>query len=424
VKHFAPILVVLLVPTLAAAQDLSEEQVHDLKTLRSALETVDRLEQAGTLTADLAERYRRDQLELAGKVSGQVVPTRADLDELIRQNDRSRFWGFFTFINIVAVFAGVLLALALSWLFAVYLGPFLMTLPPVAWEFITYGVVALGMFSGAIWPVLGIWFVVPAALLLIGALSLTRHLHFPPPRPGDANDAAGMVPGQGWVTFTFSEFTALVCAIVWGIAAIYYRSYLLGFLTVMALQALLGFSAFVIPGCVGLGFRKEDGIPRATLASFVLLVVFVVLQITGQFEPVREGSREVSVIDPRSAADPRAPLVYFRPGAIFMGAFVYFLGLLLLATRFYSGSRGNYLLMQAVTIVSGVAAFYFGATFGIDALLGIGGTFFVLYLLEKYTELPWKDIGWAWGLLGFAALLYAAAYLAGHYPQYFLLGVK
>ena len=80
--------------------------------------------------------------------------------------------------------------------------------------------------------------------------------------------------------------------------------------------------------------------------------------------------------------------------------------------------------MQIITIASGVGAFFFGATFGINALLGIGDTFFVLYLLEKYAEIPWKEVGWAWGLLGLSGLLYASAWVASKYPEYFLLGLK
>ena len=37
-KHFAPILALLLVPTLAIAQELSDEQVNDLKTVRATLD--------------------------------------------------------------------------------------------------------------------------------------------------------------------------------------------------------------------------------------------------------------------------------------------------------------------------------------------------------------------------------------------------
>jgi hypothetical protein len=413
VKTARAVLVLLLTPALGAAQNLSEEQVADLKVVQATLRVVDRLEADGVLPADEAVRVRQDHLDLAARIAGQAVATPGDLDELVRQHDRSRFGGFFTFVNIVAVFAGILLAMAIGWLCWIYLAPLLAHLPPVGWEVLAYAGVTLGLLSGAIFPVLGIWFVVPAALLLIAALRFTRRLHFPPIRDGRPEPEEGVLPGEGWVRFSFSEFTALVCTVVWGIAAVYYRSYLLGFMSVLALEALLGFSVLVEPGMVGLGFRRGESVPRATVASFLILVTFVVLQIAGWFDPVRVEGRDVL---------PAA--VYFRPGALFMGAFVYFLGLLILASTFYSGKRGNYLLMQGITIVSGVAAFYFGATFGIDTLLGIGGTFFVLYLLEKYTELPWKEIGWAWGLLGFAALLYATAYLAGQFPAYFLLGLK
>jgi hypothetical protein len=395
VRTFA-ICLLLLSASPAPARDLAPEQVAYLKHLQATLQAIDDL----ALTPEQAERFRREHLALASKAAGEGIDTPAELGEIVRQHDGSRSAGYFTFVNIVVVFAGVLLALAIAWLCLVYVGPILMSLPPPAWEILAYAGVALGMTSGARWPALGVWLVVPAALLLMGALNLTHFLHFRiPPK-----DGATWRPGEGVVLFTYREFTALVCTLVWGAAAVYYHSYLLGFLSMMALQALVGFSALLVPGTVAVGFRRADSVPRATHASFVLLVAFVALHLTGHGEA--------------------PPLVYFRPGALFMGAFVYFLGLLILASRMYSGQRGNFVLMQVAMIASGVAAFFLGTTFGLDALLGIGGTFFVLYLLEKYTELPWRDIGWAWGLLGFAALLYGAAYLAGKYPQFFLTGIR
>lgn len=389
-------LILLLLAAPALAEDFSAEQVTYFKHLLGAVESIDAL----GLTAEQAERFRSEHLALASKVAGHGIDTPTALAELVRQHDGSKHAGYFTFVNIVAVFAGVLLALAILWLCAVYVAPLVLSLPPPAWEILAYAGVAFGMLSGARWPALGVWFVVPAALLLVPALRLTQRLHFRTSTP----DGAILQPGEGAVVFTFHEFIALVCAVVWGAAAVYYQSSLLGFLSMMALQMLLGFSVLVVPGLVALGFRRTDGVPRTTCASLVLLVAFVVLHVTGQGQ--------------------EPPLVYFRPGALFMGAFVYFLGLLILASRPYALRRGNYVLMQVVMSASGVAAFYLGTTFGIDTLLGIGGTFFVLYLLEKYTELPWRDIGWAWGLLGLAALLYGVAYLAGQYPQYFVTGIR
>jgi hypothetical protein len=78
--------------------------------------------------------------------------------------------------------------------------------------------------------------------------------------------------------------------------------------------------------------------------------------------------------------------------------------------------------MQALTIASGVLALYIGNTENIPLLRGIGGTFFVLYLLEKYYELPWDKIDWIWSLLGLAGILYATSLVVRLYPHYFFMG--
>jgi hypothetical protein len=399
VKKAHAVLWLLFLPAVVAAEGLSQDRVDELKTIQQDLQTVDRSVKNGTMSKDDAERFTKSQLQRAAQIAEQPVNSRDELDQLVKKYDRSRLWGFFTFINIVLVFAGFLLAIALVWLGVKYCGPLLVRMPATFIEVGVYALVGLGLLSGYLLPMLGIWFVVPACLVLVAALSLTRALHFRPPRRHP--EIEGVAPGRGAIEFDFSQFMALTCTLVWGAAAIVYESYLLGFMTMVALEAFLGFSAFVMPGVVGVGFAKSDAVPRATVASFAILVVYV-------------GGVVLDV--------PSGPLVYFRYGALFMGAFVYFLGLLILASRYYNARRGNYALMQVVTIVSGIAAFYLGATFEIGTLLGIGGTFFVLYLLEKYTELPWNHIGWAWSLLGFALLLYGAAYLAGKYPEYFLMG--
>ena len=122
----------------------------------------------------------------------------------------------------------------------------------------------------------------------------------------------------------------------------------------------------------------------------------------------------------------------FDTGCLFMGAFVYYLGLLVMSNKWYAcpkvadGERNvsRYLLMQVVTIASGFAAFYIGSTFNIGSLLGIGGTFFTIYLLEKYYEIPWKGVGWAWSLLGVALALYFFVGFATQNPQYFIWGIR
>ena len=176
-------------------------------------------------------------------------------------------------------------------------------------------------------------------------------------------------------------------------------------MTVMGIQAFLGFSVVVSPLCYSIGFSNEESVPRATMASFAILAAYVLMHIQGT---------------------PTGVWANFTTGALFMGGFVYYLGLLILSSRFYKpadcgGDRiVHYWAMQALTIVSGMLALYLGSTFQLPTLLGIGGTFFFLYLLEKYMEIPWGDIGWAWSLLGLSLGLYGAAKFAWGHPQYFL----
>jgi hypothetical protein len=44
-----------------------------------------------------------------------------------------------------------------------------------------------------------------------------------------------------------------------------------------------------------------------------------------------------------------------------------------------------------VTIIAGVGALFFGSVFHIDELQKIGGTFFILYCIEKLMEIPTRS---------------------------------
>jgi hypothetical protein len=397
------LLLALAVPSATCAQELSQEQVGRLKPIQEEIRVIDRLQEKDVLTSEQAAQARELELKEASGIAGQSIADPEALDHLVAKYDQARYSGVFTFANIIWFFAAVLLTLAVVVLGVLYLRPLFAELPLVFWELAAYAVALLGLASGWLWPVLGTWFVIPGCLLLIPALSLTWKLRIAK-KPEEVADAAeALEPGQGGVAFSFSQFAALCCTVVWGAAALYYQSHAAGFLAVMALEAFLGFSAFLVPGLVAFGFRREDVVPRATAISFLILAAYVILNITGTLA---------------------GPMRVFQEGALFMGAFVFYLGMLIMASRSYSGSRGNYALIQAATIVAGIGAFFFGAAFNIPTLLGIGGTFFVLYLLEKYSELPWKTVGWAWGLLGLAGILYGTAWVVGQYPQYFLLGLR
>lgn len=158
-------------------------------------------------------------------------------------------------------------------------------------------------------------------------------------------------------------FTTLM--VVWAIVALAYGSSLIGFIAVIALMGALGFSILITPLTYCIGFKDEAAIGRATTAAFLILGFFILLR----------------------QQDALADLLVFEKGALWMGSFVGYLGLLIASTRWYD-SKFDYPVMQLVTIIAGMGALFFGSVLAIPELLGIGGTFFVLYLLEKPFEIP------------------------------------
>jgi hypothetical protein len=163
--------------------------------------------------------------------------------------------------------------------------------------------------------------------------------------------------------------SAIMC-IAWSVAAVAYGSGIIGFIAVAALMSALGFSVLVTPLTYCIGFEDEAAVGRATSAAFAVLVAFVCVRAFG--------------LD-------ASFLGVFETGALFLGSFVGYLGLLIASSRWYDGRGRNYVLFQVVTVVAGIAALFVGSVFGIGELQKIGGTFFVLYGVEKILEIPAKS---------------------------------
>jgi hypothetical protein len=171
----------------------------------------------------------------------------------------------------------------------------------------------------------------------------------------------------------------------------------------VALESFLGFSVWVLPLCYVIGFRDKQVIPRAMVTSVFLLVIYFIMQNSAVAAPY---------------------FTIFSKGIVYMATFVYFIGLLITSSRYYlSKNDPSYLWMQLLTIVSGVAAMYVGSVFDAPELRGVGGTFFFLYILEKYAEIPRITKHWAWGTFGFGLLLYGLAMFMKAHPVYFLISV-
>jgi hypothetical protein len=191
-----------------------------------------------------------------------------------------------------------------------------------------------------------------------------------------------------------------ILTVVWSVTAVLYHSQLIGFAAVAALMGLLGFSAAVLPLCYVVGFKDDASVPRATFSGLAILAAYVAFS---------------------AAFADTAWLAPFSTGALFLGSFVGYLGLLIMSSRWYvfgNKSRGvlGYAGLNLLTVAAGVAAIVVGTLRSVPQLQQIGGTFFCLYLLEKPAELPVKSVtGWAFvGLVVSGVLYWASALVTTH----------
>jgi len=262
--------------------------------------------------------------------------------------------GFVTLTNIGITFAVIFGVVCFVVLFGHWLAPLVrlfFRVPKEFWEGLVYlAAIALIIAGWFVSPDVETWTSLIGCLLLGGMLILTAQLHD--------------------LESNHQRFFGTLVALWAPVALVYQNSYV-GFISVMALMALLGFAGSIIPGFgYIIGFRDKDALERATSAGFLILIAFVLMRMI-----------------PNSV-----PYVHvFEQGALWCGSFVGYLGLLIASSRFYP-NRANYAVMQVITIMMGVAAVVVGSVFGIPQLLGIGGTFFALYMLEKPFDIPAESV--------------------------------
>ena len=84
---------------------------------------------------------------------------------------------------------------------------------------------------------------------------------------------------------------------------------------------VLGFVIFVGELVIMIGFHNEKIIPSATFASFILIFIGVILHLR----------RQATILT----------IPFTRP-LLFLGTFVYFIGMLILSSRFYNRWRFQY----------------------------------------------------------------------------------
>jgi len=350
-----------------------------MKEVRKDIEAFRRLEQRGYIPQEAIDPLEKKAQEVIGrKVTAEEFMQLSETPP----NAWDKLTGFVTFTNIIWVTAGIMLAIAICWLFGIYLLNIIRAIPPPVLEVLCWALALASIFLPKMFMSDDYMLLVafPACLAIYGCLSYTAHVH----------ELKHICWGH------------LIATVIWSAAALYYESQVLGFISCLSFVTFLGFSAIMWPGCICIGFEKDDTIPQSMLASLLMLIVYLVIEIGGFSVPYYET---------------------FNAGFVFVGCFVYFLGLLIVGNRWYCHENAvGYLAMILLCIVSGVAALYLGSVYHLPTLLGVAGTFFYIWILEKYYEIPWEGSGWAWSLLGLAGILYGFYAFAIRYPQLFIWG--
>jgi hypothetical protein len=174
----------------------------------------------------------------------------------------------------------------------------------------------------------------------------------------------------------------------------------LGVLASLAFVAFFGFILLAGPLTILIGFNSTDKAGQGTFAAACLTIFG--LSLTQHYLP--------------------SSLNVFQTGALFTGTFVYFVGMLILSSKWVA--KENYWLRNLVTFVSGPSLIWVATSLDLGMVNAIAGTFFVIFLMDKYVEFCslWvkNTIGFGAALLGTGLLGFSLMQLLDIYPQYFV----
>ena len=285
------------------------------------------------------------------------------------------FLGLITFSNFMSVLSIIMIVSASIWLFGIYFAEIIAQLSLQTIEFSLYAIL-----SGAIFFSNRLFH--PETTFIWGLLfacGLTATTFLTVYRINNVN-----------VNTNVSHFN-FANMLIHGITGVYLNSSLISAVSVMFLMTLLGFEFGFGPGYVAVGYSHHNRglIPSATFASGVVTAM-------GTF--IRLNKSSVDKISNRFNV--------FVPGMLWFGPFVFFVSLLIMSSSLYSSNR-EYVNNNIITLLLSLVAIFIGTVYNIPQLSGISGTFFSLFLLEKFCEfMPWQIELWAWYTLAIGVTLY------------------
>jgi hypothetical protein len=200
----------------------------------------------------------------------------------------------------------------------------------------------------------------------------------------------------------FSQYVSpAVMLVVFGAATLISGSNWMGGFAALSLIVLLGFAGEVIPFCYVIGFRDNDTLARETSAALVMTAIFMGLH----------------------AAHISNPTVrVFEPGALVVGGFVGYFGLLIAGSDWYR-RRQRWMVMQVIVLAFCFAGVIGGSVLGLGSIQIMAGVFLSLWTIEKMVEIPGNGfVAWVLKMMAASGSLYLiVTYGAPLYARYLIV---
>ena len=383
---------VLIVGVQPASAATNAPEYTDISVLRTHILTVDDLESRHVISPELGDTQRQFYADQASSFRGETLT----VDDLRHWNQFKALFRIQVMVRVLAVMVsvlgtGLLCFGVIKQLFQVLSGiflaivltivDFLKTIPIAVYKvfFCGIGVCLMFLLEGLTPNFLG-------AVIFFLSLGL---LH----------------KKENWKAF-FQDFekeirlVSGVCCAVYAGAAWWNQSITLGVLASLAFVAFFGFVLLAGPLTIIIGFNSTDKAGQGTFAAACLTIFGLFL--TQHYLP-----RSLDV---------------FQTGALFTGTFVYFVGMVILSSKWVA--KEMYWLRNLVTFLSGPLLIWVATSLDIGMVNAIAGTFFVVFLMDKYVEFCtlWvkNTIGFGAALLGTGLIGFGLMQVLDVYPQYFI----
>jgi hypothetical protein len=316
------------------------------------------------------------------------IDTRSALPKLSQAERRESFFEGVNFLRLGLIAVFTILAMLLI---GKYLILRLARLPRETWEIGAYasGLGLLGAQGAGVMAVNQFWAFF-GCLLIGGGLGLSFVIH----RYYFATTPRSMK--------LFAQYVSpVVMLLAFGAATLITGSNWMGAFAALSLMALLGFAGEVIPFGYAVGFRDKDALARGTSAALIMAALFMGLHAAHISNPI---------------------LRAFEPGALLVGGFVGYLGLLIAGSNWYR-HRQRWMVMQVIVLAFCFAGVLGGSILGLESIQIMAGVFLSLWTIEKMVEIPGSGfVPWVLKLMAASGTLYLlVTYGAPWYAGYLIV---